>query len=108
MSVTITINHQRENDLELNLANGNFRTLDAALGVFDEEWCGTMRPQCLLDALASFDPRLAVRVEQRTYYNGRLAVVNCGLPLEQVERYVRILTAMGEEALRRKELVVWG
>lgn len=108
MSVTIMINNARASDPELNLANGNFFTLDSALGVFDEEWCGSMSPQHMLNALRTFDPDLAVRAEQREYGDGgELHYVNCALPREQVDRYVQMLTLIANEALRRGEMIVW-
>lgn len=107
MSVTITVNHDRSGLFELNLANGNFATLDAALGAFDGEYCGTVDPRCLLKALQSFDLHLAVRAEQRGYVDGSLRYVCCALPLERVEQYTKVLTEIANEAERREEKVVW-
>lgn len=98
---------------ELNLANGNFATLAAALGVFDDdngqvEYCGAVDGRRLLTALRSLDPALVLRAPAAEYDDGRLRVFHGGLTREQVARYIAELSAIAAEAERREQPIVWG
>lgn len=97
---------------ELNLANGNFATLAAAIGCFgdgDDMWCGSAYPHAVKAALRCLDTELAVRCPTKEFgKRGKLRSMDCGCRPEQVERYTAELTKIADEAERREEMIVWG
>jgi hypothetical protein len=92
---------------EMNVANGNARTLWASLGLtFD--YSGQIDGRTLVAAIDSSDPALLVRATTEEGGNGRARVINCGIDPDRAERYRTTLRQIAEEAARREQPVVWG
>lgn len=93
---------------ELNLANGNFSTLWAALGFDAPDCCGSVAAHDVLLALDALDEHLLVRADQRGYGTNGAAWIYCGIRPEQAQRYLSELRAIAREADNRCERLVFG
>ena len=106
---------------EMNLANANFGTLWSALGLArgdGEDYCGSIEPGLVADALARLDPMLLRRATRHylpgsekpadALFQGGYEAYDFGIGADQAEGYVRTLTAIVAEAQRRKALISWG
>ena len=89
---------------EMNLANGNFRTLWNSLGFSTEEGLyGVMRPQAILKALKRTPYEL---IERESKQEGN--VHTGGIHTGQAMRYLEVLEVIAREAEKREEVIIWG
>lgn len=96
----------REYPFDMNLANGNFAALWSAMGM--DSMYGDIYPQKLAARVRALKCEDVVREESSEFGSGGCEIINCGLPAEQVSRYIEALSLMCEEAERREEKIVWG
>lgn len=94
---------------ELNVANGNFRTLWASLALEPGEYLsGFMPPATLRQALDNFDPALMERATTIEEGSTGIRLINCGVTLDQANYYYHRLLEIVTEAERRGVDIVWG
>lgn len=91
---------------EINMANANFRTTFAALGLDTDDY-GEMDPRVLLKALDRTPAALMLREDQEESGSGP-HLYSFGIHPGQADRYQRELRTLAQEAERREEKVVWG
>ncbi len=92
---------------ELNVANGNFRTLMAALGMEAESGFGDCQPRELLQAVTATSAGWIVREERVESLPEQAQAIYCGIDQEQAERYLEALAEIAREAERREQPVIW-
>lgn len=92
---------------EMNLANGNFRTLFASLALEPGEYLnGEIDARTMKQALRSAEVALIERAPHTE--QGRVTIHHCGIDKEQASRYLERLLEITAEAERREEMIVWG
>ena len=89
---------------ELNVANGNAGLIFKMLGM-GMDWCGEADAADILRRVRAAVPQTR---EQTTVRGGGITIINCGVSDSQSLRYLNELEAIAEEAVRRKEKIVWG
>ena len=100
----------------LNVANGNGYAIQQMIGIEQLDCCGSIDARTLLSRLATIDPRQHVRATRDNSgveisdegVRPVCRVIDCGLHVEQIERYVDALRAIAIGALARGEEVTWG
>jgi hypothetical protein len=102
---------------ELNVANINAHALMTMLDL-DSHPCGAIQPQDLLAKLSIYGDRAEQFVEEPYEERGTIInehgvgpgalMVHAGRSLEQIQRYVRVLTKIATKAAELNARVVWG
>jgi len=92
---------------EMNLANGNFRTLWNSLGL-NFDYCGEIDPRTILKAINRTPVSLVERQTTEDNEEGKVHIIHCGIDTEQAGWYFTTLTEICEEAEKREEKVYWG
>jgi ribosomal protein S7 len=103
MTVTIRASQEFDSVHELNVANSNFATLWASLGLdTSDELMGSIDAQIVNNALNSVNPDLMIR---ETVVDGNM--ITCGITQDQVERYVKCMRCIVDEAIQTTGKVYW-
>lgn len=103
MSVTIRASSSFDSVHEMNVANSNFSTLWASLGLdTGDELMGSIDAQIVNDALNSANPNLMIR---ETVEIGNM--INCGLSTDQANRYLQCMRCIVDEAIQTTGKVYW-
>lgn len=98
-----------ERPFEMNVANGNFRTLFSTLALpFDEECLsGHLDARTINAAIRSAAVELLERETRDEQKPGGPRVIHCGIDREQATHYLIALKEIADEAERRESAVVW-
>lgn len=91
---------------EMNVCNGNFRTLWNALAL-PYDHCGEVSADAVLDALRGWDADLCVRAEDRIDNPHGASLISFGVSQEQAQSYEYRLLEIAKEAKRRGESIGW-
>lgn len=92
---------------ELNMANANFRTTFAALGLTTEDY-GELDARVILKALARTPTDLILRGESEESNQNGPTMYFAGIHEGQANRYQEEIRRIAMEAERREEKVTWG
>lgn len=93
---------------EMNISNGNFKTLWNALGL-DFDYCGEICPKKILDSLRILDENLLLRANfVLSNDSGDANFISFGIDKEQALRYTKRLREIAMHAISRGVNICWG
>lgn len=93
---------------EMNISNGNFSTLWAALGL-EHDYCGEICPNEIIKALRIFDENLLLRANYVSSNNeGDMNFISFGIDKERALSYIQRLKDIAIHAISRGENITWG
>lgn len=93
---------------EMNISNGNFKTLWNALGL-EHDYCGEICPKKILEVLKTFDDNLLLRANYvSSNDDGDCNFVSFGIDKDRAMSYTSRLKHIAIHAISRGVLVNWG
>jgi hypothetical protein len=92
---------------EMNISNGNFKTLWNALGL-DYYYCGQICPKKIIEVLKTFDDNLLLRANYVDASEENATFFSFGIDKEKALRYTKGLKEIAMHAISRGVLICWG